>query len=326
MPSWPTDAPNPVDLIAFVLILLYALQGFQHGWLLSVVELAGFALSLFLGLTLYAPVAHLLVGSTELPYGLSKPLAFLIVWGASDLLYGLFIRATAARQLRRARHSPFSRLLAIWPGVARGILAVMVLLAISATIPFPAPIQAALEESRLAQTLQPRATALAQEFSQVFDDAVQETVGLLTVRPESSESIPLRFRVQDPPFDPAAEGRMLELLNRERTERGLNPLVIDETLRESARRHSVDMFQRGYFAHVDPEGRTPFERMRSTGARFRAAGENLALAPTVEIAHNGLMNSPGHRANILSTSFGRVGIGAADGGLHGKMFTQNFAN
>jgi uncharacterized protein YkwD len=119
---------------------------------------------------------------------------------------------------------------------------------------------------------------------------------------------------------------MLVLLNRERSERGLQPVVADETLRESARRHSVDMFQRGYFAHLDPEGRTPFERMRSVGARFRAAGENLALAPTVEIAHNGLMNSPGHRANILNPAFGRVGIGAADGGLHGKMFTQNFAD
>jgi uncharacterized protein YkwD len=69
------------------------------------------------------------------------------------------------------------------------------------------------------------------------------------------------------------------------------------------------MFQQGYFAHVDPDGTTPFERMRTGGVSFRAAGENLALAPTVEVAHNGLMNSPGHRENILSPDFTQVGTG-----------------
>jgi uncharacterized protein YkwD len=86
------------------------------------------------------------------------------------------------------------------------------------------------------------------------------------------------------------------------------------------------MFQQGYFAHVDPDGTTPFDRMKRGGVTFRAAGENLALAPTVDVAHEGLMNSPGHRANILNPSFHRIGIGVADGGMHGKMFTQNFAD
>ena len=60
--------------------------------------------------------------------------------------------------------------------------------------------------------------------------------------------------------------------------------------------------------------------------KFISAGENLAYAPTVEIAHQGLMNSPGHRENILRPSFGRVGIGVIDGGVYGKMFTQDFAD
>jgi uncharacterized protein YkwD len=92
-----------------------------------------------------------------------------------------------------------------------------------------------------------------------------------------------------------------------------------------ARGHSIDMLQRGYFAHETPEGRTPFDRMRDGGVRFTVAGENLALAPTVTLAHQGLMGSPGHRANILRPEFTRVGIGAAvaDGR---RMFTQNFAN
>jgi uncharacterized protein YkwD len=66
--------------------------------------------------------------------------------------------------------------------------------------------------------------------------------------------------------------------------------------------------------------------MREDDVRFRTAGENLALAPSLQIAHTGLMNSPGHRANILRPQFGRVGIGILDGGRRGLMVTQNFRN
>ena len=52
----------------------------------------------------------------------------------------------------------------------------------------------------------------------------------------------------------------------------------------------------------------------------------LALARTLDMAHTGLMNSPGHRANILNPAFGRVGIGILDGGRHGLMVTQTFRN
>jgi uncharacterized protein YkwD len=56
------------------------------------------------------------------------------------------------------------------------------------------------------------------------------------------------------------------------------------------------------------------------------AGENLAMAQSLNIAHDGLMKSPGHRANILRLHFGRVGIGVLDGGRDGLMVTQNFRN
>ncbi len=66
--------------------------------------------------------------------------------------------------------------------------------------------------------------------------------------------------------------------------------------------------------------------MHDADVRFLTAGENLALAPTLTVAHNGLMNSPGHRANILRPQFGRVGIGIMDGGLRGLMVSQEFRN
>ena len=86
------------------------------------------------------------------------------------------------------------------------------------------------------------------------------------------------------------------------------------------------MFARVYFAQVTPKGGDLFDRMREASISFLTAGENLALAPTKQIAHTGLMRSPGHRANILQRDFGRVGIGIMDGGIHGLMVTQDFRN
>jgi uncharacterized protein YkwD len=93
-----------------------------------------------------------------------------------------------------------------------------------------------------------------------------------------------------------------------------------------ARQHSADMLARGYFSHYSPEGKTALDRLRAQRIAFLIAGENLALAPTVTVAHTGLMHSPGHRANILRPQFGKVGIGILDAGRHGIMVTQNFSN
>ncbi|HEY2972853.1 MAG TPA: CAP domain-containing protein, partial [Pyrinomonadaceae bacterium] len=160
----------------------------------------------------------------------------------------------------------------------------------------------------------------------VFAEAVAETLNFLTIQPESNERISLPYKVADPRPRPDLEARMLEFVNQERVAAGLKPLAPDPELTEVARRHSADMFARGYFAHDTPEGRDPFDRMRGANVRFVTAGENLALAPTVQVAHRGLMNSPGHRANILYPQFGRVGIGIMDGGIRGLMISQEFRN
>ena len=119
---------------------------------------------------------------------------------------------------------------------------------------------------------------------------------------------------------------MLNLVNKERTSRGLRPVLADNLLREVGRNHCKDMFERGYFSHYTPEGLSPFDRMAEADVIFNYAGENLALAPNVTVAMQGLMQSPGHKANILSPNFGRIGVGVIDGGIYGEMFCQEFAN
>lgn len=120
------------------------------------------------------------------------------------------------------------------------------------------------------------------------------------------------------------EQTMVNLVNQERIKAGLAPLTIDYTLVKLARMKSQDMIAKGYFGHISPTYGSPFDMMTKAGVTYRTAGENIAGAQTVEMAHTNLMNSPGHRANILNPNYTRIGIGIIDGGPYGKMFTQMF--
>lgn len=120
------------------------------------------------------------------------------------------------------------------------------------------------------------------------------------------------------------EQKMLNLVNQERTKVGLAPLKVHAELVKLARLKSQDMITNKYFSHQSPRYGSPFDMMKSAGVSYTRAGENLAGASTVESAHTNLMNSPGHRANILNQDFTHIGIGIIDGGQYGKMFTQMF--
>lgn len=122
----------------------------------------------------------------------------------------------------------------------------------------------------------------------------------------------------------ADEQAMFDLVNQERSKAGLRPLQVDMTLVRVARLKAQDMINKGYFSHTSPTYGSPFDMLKTYGVQYSYAGENLAGAPTVQSAHNNLMNSSGHRANILNASYTKVGIGVVSGGPYGKMFVQMF--
>ena len=122
----------------------------------------------------------------------------------------------------------------------------------------------------------------------------------------------------------AEEQQMVSLVNQERTSRGLQPLQVDARLVKTARMKSADMIKNNYFSHTSPVYGSPYDMMKAAGITYRKAGENIAGAGTVAKAHTGLMNSAGHRANILDPAYTRIGIGIVKGGRYGYMFTQQF--
>ncbi|AMA72845.1 MULTISPECIES: CAP domain-containing protein [Aneurinibacillus] len=122
----------------------------------------------------------------------------------------------------------------------------------------------------------------------------------------------------------ADEKQMLDLVNQERAKQGITPLKINMELQKLARLKAKDMIENNYFSHQSPTYGSPFDMMNRFGVTYRTAGENIAGNSSVQGAHTSLMNSPGHRKNILNPSFTEVGIGIVDGGPYGKMFVQMF--
>jgi len=121
------------------------------------------------------------------------------------------------------------------------------------------------------------------------------------------------------------EKEMLKYVNEERTKAGLKPLQVDLELSRVARIKSQDMVDNGYFSHNSPTYGSPFEMITDFGIKYRAAGENIARNSSVLKAHESLMNSEGHRKNILNENFTHIGIGIVDNkGAGGITVTQMF--
>ncbi len=216
-----------------------------------------------------------------------------------------------------------NRIMGVIPGMINGFLYALIITACFLILPFGRKIQNATRQSLLARQFSYYLHEIQVYMAPILDEIKE---GMITVTPGSSKFIKLGFEVENADVRRDLEAQMLILINKERAKKNLGPLQADPELAEVARKHSEDMFRRGYFSHFSPEKKDPFDRIKAAKVSFLTAGENLALAQTLALAHTGLMNSPGHRANILHPSFGRVGIGILDGGVHGLMVTQNFRN
>lgn len=319
---------NFIDLMLVLLVLLNVLQGWHRGFILGLLDLVRWLGSLLIALRYYQSVARLLEPHVGLQQYWVLPLAFILVAGFASLAIHLLGYLLLRRVPKQIHKRQANRILGLLPGLFNGIIAAAIVAPILLALPLPDGLRGPARESVIANRLGVVSETLEAKLSPIFDEAVKQTLNMLTVpsEPESNETVQLPYRVTNTKPRPDLEAEMLQLVNRERAAAGLQPLAPDPELTEVGRKHSADMFARGYFSHYTPEGKSPFDRMQEAGITFRAAGENLALAPTLQIAHTGLMNSPGHRANILQRQFGRVGIGIMDGGVRGIMVSQEFRN
>ena len=328
MPNLDLDltALNLVDLLLAAILLLGMLSGWGRGFVVAALGLLTLAASLVLALVGYHYLVAWLQAATPTLGLWVAPLSFLATYLLAHLLLGALASRLAGALPARGHAHAINRTLGVLPGLTSGLINAAIAALLLLTLPLPGALGTLADRSVLASRLAAPAEWLEARLAPIFHPAISRTLQALTVPPDSNAAIKLSYKVADPQPRPDLEARMLEMVNAERRKEGLKPLVADPDLAEVARAHSRDMFARSYFAHVSPEGQDMSDRMRKSRVRYWLAGENLALSPTLSSAHQGLMNSPGHRANILRAQYGRVGIGVLDGGRYGLMVTQNFRN
>lgn len=121
------------------------------------------------------------------------------------------------------------------------------------------------------------------------------------------------------------EDQLFDLTNASRVKHGLSILEWEEAVRETARKHSTDMAINQFFSHTNLRDETFSDRMMNDDIRFTLAGENLAYGQFSSIfAHQGLLNSLGHRENILHSDFTKLGIGVDFNESNHPYYTEMF--
>jgi len=314
--------------VAIVLLLLAAIwAGYRSGFIATTYGLATWIVS-FAAAVLFQQQAAKLVEGLGVQPATSQPIGFIVVLVLVESLFsiaGFFALTPIVRAVHRVRGlETADRIAGIFPAAVRALFVMAIVLAAVVVSPVGSDVKAAVESSRIARGLIDQISALQPTLARLSGQ-LGGTVPLFVTKlgEDQSESLDLPNDLQLAP-DPGAERQMFDLVNEERAAVGLSALIWDDRLLPIARQHSEEMFRLKYFAHQSPVSGSPFDRLKAAGIKYTRAGENLAYAQSVSVAHRGLMQSQGHRENILRPEFTHIAIGVITAGPYGRMFTQMF--
>ena len=320
---------NWIDLIIIFYLLFHFIIGAKKGFVFILINMASFVFSLFVSLLTYSYSSSFFVENFAIDRAYSNVLGFFINIFIIKILISLTVYRMLPQEIFKINESILSKIIGGFTSFVYRLIVVFLFFSIIFSFSFPYFITNEVKSSTVGKFVYSDHFKLNSSFRAIFGNVLKTTMNklnFLTIETGGKEKIDLGFKISDLKFDEKAEFDMLELVNNERKSRGLAPLVMDEKIRGIAREYGKDMFKKGYFSHINPEGESPFDRMKKNGIEFNMSGENLALSKDLLSAHEGLMKSKGHRDNILNLFFHRVGIGVVDGGPYGVIFVQDFAD
>lgn len=318
---------NWVDIVLFVLLLYFAVT--SHSFIDTLLEFVGLLAALFTSYALYQPFGSLLHTYTGMPVGISNVVAFFVTWFLAETIIHILIMLFLVLVVIKIRNQRWNRYLGPVGGVIQGSLMFLFFVSLVFSLPVKPSLKNDILESESGPFFVNLAQAYEKRINMVFGKAVEESLSFRTIKPDSGETVDLGFHV-DPKslrINIEAEQTMLTLLNQERQRDGKSQLKSNTELTNVARAYAEQMMEKGFFSHTSQVDNTNVgQRVERANIEYLIVGENLAYAPDVYVAHQGLMNSPGHRHNILSPDYSEIGIGAIDGGDNGVMFVQVFKN
>lgn len=319
-----------IDLLALTFLAYLLVRGWARGFVREALDLAG----LLFGTILAFRFAPLVGGVLVALFGLSEGVARLI--GGTVVFFGVGVGAAVAVRLIEGRFrlpglNGVNRAGGAGLAAAWGVFVATLVLTIGVILPMPPTVAGYFDDSLVTRALTDPEGLPQDVFTDVAGDRIveallnlRELVGdsKVVIGPGDSLEIPAADE-EDLDRDLAAAELIFEKVNQARVDAGLQALQWSDDLSEVSAGHAREMYLEGYFAHESPTTGNVGDRLRAAAISYRLAGENLALAATPNEVHNGLMDSPGHRANILGEEFLMVGIAVIRGPL-GLMTVQVF--
>lgn len=317
---------NYIDLIVIFIFLYFATEAFRHGFWVLIADFISFLGSLILSLRFYKYISKFLKIYFSLSFSISNALGFLISAIIFESILGIIFGLLISKLPERFKKHKLNKLLGIIPATGEGIVFISFLLTLLISLPIKPQIKNDLVVSKIGGFMLDKTTIIEKSINEVFGGVINDTLTYFTIKPNSDELVSLDINSLNLSIDKNAEEEMFLKVNEERKSLAIPEFLKDPLLTEVARSHAKDMWENKYFSHISYEGNDVGDRLDFANISYIYAGENLALAPTIITAHSGLMNSEGHRKNILDPNFKNIGIGVIDNGYYGKMFVQVFTD
>ncbi len=319
---------NWIDWSIVVIVLYHAYLGWESGFFPLFTNFVSFLLALWAAIVWQAPVAGFLSDKFGIPGGWSAVLSYLLLAFLVQEVANELLQIFVSKIPKKIKNSKLAESMGALVSAGNGFIIVSFLLLIILALPIRGTVKEDIRNSRIGSVLAKYVEQYGAPIESALQEAGRAARTFFTIDPGSKETLALQVSPAsaDLYVDEAAEKEMLELMNAERAKSGAPALTMDSKIVIVARAYSRDMFERRYFSHYSPEGNDAADRLKEGGIQFSVAGENLAYAPDVKTAHQGLMESPGHKRNILDARFRKVGVGIIATKGFGIMVTQNFTN
>lgn len=315
-----------VDLVIIIVLIIFIHQGFVNGFWSILIDFISFFGALVISFQMYKLVSSFLHSNFSFSHSVANATGFLIAAVVVEIGLSFLFSYLINKLPQKILKNHVTKVLGVILSVGQGIILIAFALTLAISLPISPVIKTDISNSKIGTFLLNKTTGIEKDINSIFGGAVTDSLTYLTVEPQSKGTIALDNKTLNLNVDRNSETKMFQLLNSERTTRNIAPLTWDVRLVVVGENYAKLMWADKYFGHYDPEGRDVGDRLQAAGISYAIAGENLALAATTEIAHTGLMNSPGHKANILETRFKKVGIGVIDNGFYGKIFVQVFTD
>ena len=320
----PTLGGNWVDLVIIGVVAFFIFEGLQAGFWVSLAEFISLVGSFLVASWGYKFGAKLLKSNFSLSNSLSNVISFLVVSLIFQAFFSYAFLGLISHLPKKYLMGKWVRVFSILPSLGQSVVVISFFLTLVLGLPILPKLKADITDSKIGNSLVKGTSYIESRVNEVFGGVISDSLTYLTIEPGTHESVNLKVENRGLTIDSQSEAEMGKLVNQERAKAKVPHLTFDPTIVPVARAHATDMWQRKYFSHYSPEGKDVGDRLNEAHIAYSFAGENLALAPTLSTAHQGLMNSPGHRENILDSRFKKVGIGVIDNGVYGKMFVQVF--